>query len=642
MDLKETDRDLLRRYADQLVSQDAKRRLSLLQEESEQKAKRIRRDAEQEIAAHPERAAEIQEKHYQHLQDLYRVFWQSVAPEMLAWFSQQDFHVVYSYMKEIWPLNEILRNHMPSWRQRLVLEYPDYWLVHAQGQTGNLRESTIQDLLNEAKQGSGPRSRLPSEQDAMYLLYQKARRLTRFLSKAAADGTMIDRDLPGISPQEVAVVRQIPEARQYETLLSGGRHTVLVVSKLHQADDDDEPDDRLINIVWFDLGRRQSYSTGDVLLPKSISSVPSVTLGENALLLRWNEDEETERINVFNLNTGEWIFRKPVLVGASLNDHETKILGMSRANVVYLKLRDEDDDDGDDEEFGPFPMLLSELIAWIKSGMQSPPDVEEESNGNEVLALRTGIMAFPAEVFLDPSLTGKFEIFGRWVPRAPLKGMQQQEGMEIVDFNFQNSYARPLLMRYGPKSSYTRTGGIYLTDGINVRLGEKGDVLSPEEIMDPPPAEHLRRYEVNLDTVRGERFDMSKVLLRDRSDEIHSSSAMLRLKLEPPVQEIPPQALRLMGVSVMANYIVQFLPLDGRVLIYDLWDLYKTHRESEEEREYPLLSKPLVVKHKKALCNVCSAPARGVCSDCKQISYCSAQCAKDDLGEHMVACVNKS
>lgn len=640
MDLQERDLDLLKHYADQLVNLDAKRRLNSLRESSEQQSKRIRREAAEQIATHPENFVEIEKQEYEQLQRVYKSFWDAIAPEMLEWFSKQDFHVVYLYMKEIWPLNEILRNDIASWRQRLILEYPDYWLVNAQGQTGNLRESTVQELLSDATQGSGPRSRPPTEQDAMYLLYQKARRLTRFISKAAASGSLNRKGLPRITAREVAVERQpMVEEVQFHKALFSGRHFVTVLGTVDESDDPDVPDRWTMRIVWFDLGRRQSYRTEDTILPATISGLGDVQIGENALIFRWNLNEQDEHINVFNLNSGQWIFDNPVIVGAALRGHDTSIVLVTRANEVVLLERDQDD-------YQEYSMLLTEFIAWVRGDMANPP--AQHDNGD--LALRNGLIPAPAEVFLQSRSAGGerwLEIFGRWIPRTKFPDDVSTVFGEIVSLNFHNSYTRPVLMRYGPRQDYTQAGGPYITDGVVIRRAEPGKkLLNRDEETPPPSAAHsLQRYDLVLNVKNiydDHTTNLYKLLLRDRSDEINSNSAMMRLDLEPPTQELALSEMALSAIGVIANYVVFFVPMAGRVLIYDLWDLYKLHRETKEEREHPLLSKPLVVEHKRALCNLCSSPANGVCSECKRVSYCSAKCAADDLGEHMVACVNKS
>lgn len=594
MALNETGLNLLKRYADAIVDLDARQKVASRREHYEQKVKRIRMDAEAEIAAHAADAKAIVEKREQLLQDAYRTYWHHMGTEMLEWFATQDFDVVYGYMKEIWPLNELLRNHDPSWRQRLSLEYPDYWMLNKDGESGLLSENSVQELLEDTVKGSGPRSRVPTRADSMYLLYQKARRLTRFINKRAnGELTGSAAASPPLNYQEFDLDIELDvESR----IVNCGRHIAMV--QFFLVGDEDEEGRSVIQVSWIDLAKREVFNTGRVEVGDVLELPTQIYGGEGALLLRWFYTD-SDRVNVLNLNTGKWSFPAPVDITRGLRESNARFSSMNRTNIIKIKAPDEY---GDDE---PFSVMLKEFVRWIKSGMETSPVANLQLDGRQTV--------FPGDVILEEQDDGSIYIFGRWVPRRHLPDNGNMHG-EFVRLNFNNSYQRPLLQRYGPN------GDDFLTDMRTIRRAEKGSLLP--------------RYEAYKNqSITGTYF--GGIVLLDRSDEMRFPGAMTTVNLNLP--DIFARGNFTDQYFVFGNLVCQVFPAFGRVFLYDLWSLYKLTRSDPVEREQPLLSKPVAVR--KALCNSCSAPAAGVCSTCKRISYCSAECMDKDLEEHMIQCV---
>lgn len=595
MALKDADLNLLKRYADQLEDLEAKKKVTSERDNYEQKAKRIRRDANAEMAAHPENAAAIVKQEEDLLQEAYQAFWQHTGPEMLEWFSTLDFEVVYPYMKEIWPLNELLRNHDPSWRQRLSLEYPDYWMLNKDGETGLLSERSVQELLEDTTKGSGPRSRAPTRADSLYLLYQKARRLTRFINKRA--NGELKGNAAASPPLDYQDLDLEIESDIFPTIVDCGRHVAAV--QFFLVGDEDEPASSVVQVSWIDLAKRETFNTGRVDIGDLLELPTQLYGGEGALLLRWKY-AASEHVNVLNLNSGKWSFPAPVDITLGLRQFNASFSSMNRVNIVKIEVPDED---GDVEVFD---VMLKEFVGWIKRGMKTSPVADLQLDGRQTI--------FPGDVILEEQDDGSVYVFGRWVPRKRLPDNGNMRG-EFVRFNFNNSYQYPLLHRYGPK------GNDFLTDMRTLRKAEKGN--------------QLPRYEAyRHQSITGVYF--GGIVLLDRSDEMRSPGAMTAIKLDSPDQVA--HGLFTENNFVFGNLICRVFPDSGRVFLYDLWSLYKLTRSDPVERERPLLSKPVAVR--KALCNSCSAPATGVCANCKRISYCSAECMSRDLEEHMVQCVN--
>lgn len=614
MNLGGPDRELLSRYTDEAEDLNSKRKVSSAYSDYEQEAKRIRKDAEERVVMHPENTTDIQKEMERNLEAAYKAFWDYVGGEMLAWFSTQDFHIVYRYMKEIWPLNNLLREHEASWRQRLVLEYPEFWLLNGDNNIGKLSQSAVHALLSETAQGSGPRSRPATEADAMYLLYQKARRLTRYIFKKATEGKKMF--WPVWAPRQSKKMPlqhsdlELPFSLDtYEIVNSGPYIVVYAITK-----ERDDGEDKL-ELYWIDMSRKSAFVSGHMVVENEPSLAIHVDVGEGWLFVSWSISLKKFYINALRLENGEWFFPRPVNIGPKLEQNglsfERNEQGtmMSRVNVLALTTYPIPDSDEPQ-----LHMSLEKLLEWVTAGMVEP--IEKYSFELETLV-------FPGQVRVSKRWFRGVFVEGKWIFPNYRLPIPPAGPLHVYRLNFHNSYERPVLAR----ARWTN-GLEYLSD-YNIARKLESNLPPTRYFIESDPESHLAN-----DTL----------LLEDHSDEMRAPSALVAVTLATPtwMREVTglavPNRLRMRTpprshIFVYANYIYRVLPTAGMALSYDLWDKYKQSRTQPKERNRPLFSQPHL-----STCSVCSAPASGVCSDCQVTNYCSAQCMNKDRANHIRIC----
>lgn len=573
---------LLKRISDQLVDPDAKRHFAEEEIKLENTAKRIRREAHSDVLKDPLFEDEIKERAQQQYDRALKMFWDRVIPDTLEVLSMMDFEVVYEYMKELPAINAAIRNDALSWKRRLILEYPEYWLLNCT-EEGGLREESIAQLLADSKKGSGPRSRHPTREDAMYLLYQKARRLSRYINR--------------VSSGEIAAAKQhldsywvipIPVPEYDKVTAVGGAFVLSYVTKIPKVGG---PSVAVLHI--FDA-RTKSVSTIENTAPRGYHRAPKVVVGIEYALIHWKDEK---LMNIVDLSDPAWLFPEPIHLVENMETTRLKSsLPMDRLSFVDYIVND--DNEAEDLRY---EITIKKFKHWLKHNRNF--ELSGYADWRSVPLLGASVL-HP----LDSRAYGAI-LFNPWLPKDYIVNGVFTPQSKIKQANFANSYERPLIYEQKWNKQFT-----ILTDGVTVRRVVKRDSNS--------------LYSVSAAKM-SEQYHTDTIIVEDHSNEMRNYGAMLQFTVEND-DNVNSKKQRF---SVCGNYVCRLLPMEGLVMIYDLWAWYRQNQSTPEEQNYPLLSAP-DIPPMSPLCDQCGATATGACSECRTRYYCSTQCQDLDRTSH--------
>ncbi len=395
-----------------------KRKLDFLQEQTaelQSEAKRIRQSVSEETRARPEEEIAIAEQALQDYQRAVLRTWEIlVAGRIIVLFSYVDFHVVYPYMEALPYLFHYLRKNKQFWQRRVLLEYPRYWDHYVNNNSFEIHPSLLKSLLAESVQSwTSMTTGAPDASDAFYLLYQKARRLTRFLSKLGnGEVKLEDRVLEPIATLSVPIGTKYLHNPQYVVGL-------------------DE-----LNVTVTDMVSRRVSTT--TFTRRSKHSVLSFHMGHQCFIIyEWNAAEDRAAVLVMFLNDAEFTTKKPKFL-----PHRLYFDNLNEHDVVYL-VEEPESSDIDDSDFSSIIRRVSarNLAKWTVGNTTL---VGSYMTNYKTLAPEIDI-AFAPEgryVVRHPAFTGP----------DPIEMMfdgpdtdHLRENSWMVRLDFANNYARPFL-----------------------------------------------------------------------------------------------------------------------------------------------------------------------------------------------------
>lgn len=576
---------VLREIANQIVDLSNKRHVEQEVETFENAAKRIRVKAEEDVRKEPERASEIERDAERDYSEILMMLWNEIKEEMVATLAEMDFDKVYEYTFKLPMVNQTLRDDGMFWRRRLILEYPDYWMLNT-WEDGRIKPHIVEQLLADTIIGSGPRSRNATVIDAPYLLYQKARRLTRYISRVAStETTALTRT---VQPSAI-----IPFESSVGKLAGGGPFVVVFQAVKREPEN---PDGYTAIVEIFDM-RTQGVSTMRKALGNERGKLPRVSVGQEFVLFHWKENRS---MNVINLSVKEWLFPTNISLREGMANLKLKklfpndmlqfvsrfvdVVGRIQTTsfeIPLSKFREWLADRG---------RPMDDLHDWRRAQLPGRSIVEPKGPGSQAMVLK------------NPWLPGVFSLKARFTPER-----------RVVRSNLANSYERPILFEQRWNEEYN-----ILTDGTNIRRAEKYD----EQPL----------YSISA-MGAGVSNDRDHILLEDRRNEMRTYGAMLSLHMELEGDWFK----QMQEFFVYGNFICRLMPAEARVVVYDLWNWYKANRGSDAEKIHPLISAPSFATTTPK-CDLCGTEAAGVCSVCKRVNYCSAKCQARARKTHQKDC----
>lgn len=576
---------LLQKYADsEQVSEGNKRKVSESRSTYEQAAKRLRDSPETEAG----KQLGLSELQFQ--------FWSTAMPRLRDFFSVLDFSEVASFMEAIPFVNEAMRNDTDAWRQRIILEYPQYWDLYANTiNNKQLSEIAIAELLKDARKGSSRRSREPNRNEANYLLYQKARRLSRFVQRMTTDESFAASMTAGMP----SLYDPIRFSMQTDVPYGNGR---FIYTPEYTRDEPEPgvegPPHSWIRFRIFDLQRREmrnSEKTHSIVVqypdrPEWIDN-PGIRDNGQYVMTRWSREGATV-INLLNLHSGQWMFNAPLgvidhMLPATNRFFSTILSGLTNANRLLLTIvrRIRRDNDGDEEAGQDDPVLpgddqlyytvvyelevsLESLIKFANQGglEGERPRLKEYAEKEKKYDLYNGLV-------LQASSIGRdfVEITHYALPKpVPILIDKYIHISQAKQSNFHNSYEAPLIY------VTERQDGEVVSDGVESRT--RGNWR----------AETVPYYAEWVLSNGHSTF----IELQDSSDYITWGTGKIRFKL--------PWALASPGtrerVYAFANWIVVFR-LTGstgkfhtEVRVLDMWEWYRYNRDNMQDKIHPLVS----------------------------------------------------
>lgn len=589
LDIKPEDKRLLQELERGILEISAKRRFVERRSSLEQKVKRIRRQAGQDELTDSRYAQEIRQRAGMMMEEAVAMFWKEMMPEVIEYLASIDFDRAYQYMVALPVINNELRNNDEYWRRRLILEYPHYFMLSCI-ETGELKDWVVDNLLSQAVAGSGPRSRRPTAKDALYLLYQKARRLTRYINRVAS-GEIKASNLNLDSYQEIDF--PVPDGNR--TISENGRFVVSYEGLIGR-----ETGLPTAMLTIFDMAWMQSVViTGPA--PDGGILIPRVEIGGEYALLHWKSIQE---INVINLSTRKWLFPAPANLQNGLQFSGARLEGILPTDQVEFSVTQDNDTVGHALEI----VALNEWVTDMQRGNNWPLEEYGKWRG---FNLPGRSVLIPDNSTPDPEF--KMVLSNPWLSK-PIKVRGAFDiNSKIERANFRNSYERPIL--------YEKVWGAFnvLTDGLTVRPAE--------------PYDYIAEYSIEVPTAPNTSY-AGQIMLRDRSDDMRNYGAAVLFTLK----NNPGWSMAGQIVTVYANYICVVVPNESKIMVFDLWDWYRSNQGSEPERRFPLLGAE-VLESPPLLCARCETqPAKGTCSDCQSTPYCSENCQRLDQEKHQLLC----
>lgn len=576
---------LLGKYdSSEQVSAGNKRKVSETRSAYEQAAKRLRDSPETEAGKQLGLSA------------LQFQFWSTVMPRLREFFSVLDFSEVAPFMEAIPFVNEAMRNDTDAWRQRIILEYPQYWDLYADEiDSKRLSEFSISELLSDARRGSSPRSREPNRNEANYLLYQKARRLSRFTQRVATD----EKFASSVTVQMPFLHEPIRFSNQHFLPYGNGCFIYSPEYTREEAPPDSaEPPHSWIHLRIFDLQQRQvrtSERTHSIVsrFPGRPGWYDDATLRDNGqyVLVKWPHNG-VSMINLVNLRSGAWMFNTPLGVidhtlPATNRFFVTSLGGLTESNRLRLDIvrRIRRDSDGDDEAGQDNPVLpddgvlyytvtyevqvsLRKLIEFANQGglKGGRPLLREYADKPSKYDLHNGLVVQASPIGRD------FAEITHYALPDPVSIMIDKyiHISQAKQSNFHISYDQPLIY------VTERQDGPVVSDGVESRTrGEWRSEAVPYSVQWLP----------------GDKQN-AFIELEDNSDYITWGTGKIRFKV--------PWALTVPGTRerayVFANWIVVVRPV-GRVgklhtelRLLDMWEWYRANRDNQTDQMRPLVS----------------------------------------------------
>lgn len=500
-----------------------KRQINLLQEETaiiQSEAKRIRKSISEETLARPEKELQILEQAEITYSNLLEKAWKALEiGGVVRLFKYLDFNHVYPYMEAIPPLNVYIRKNEEFWKRRVLLEYPRYWDVYVSASTHQMHKHALDALLRETKPSSTRMTMgAPTASDGFYLLYQKARKLTRFLSRVS--NVELRANLKPIFDYTIPVDShaQANSRANRQYYVNFTQTTVLVVNILTQKITqvaykgrfgiDDEDNKFYLGLHWLILINSQKY------------------LGNGTA------------IHMLSLEDGEFITDEPRLLPPGV-----RFVDVNNNDVIGFEQRVLPAQPGQPAGriSNVFRVLARHVVTWALSA-DGTLESFKLGTTDDVVAPEIRIQYPPTKpghcVVSHPSLERKLDFN---VPEVV--DMKEEGGLIRLDFS--NNYSHPLL--FVMPSGLISNGRKYVPD-----LPKKIDIAADYT---------LKPYG-------------DVVWLMDQTDLMRYARHAIQISLKGPIDT--GDLVRSIG------HYVWTMDEFGQTRVYNLWSLYTRTLEPDE------------------------------------------------------------